>query len=140
MTALLKDQILQYVLDAADKVKNPDRKSNEGKMLFEIYVFQELSKAAAEGLDDAWAKAQKEGILKADDTYRAKGSGEHLVTETDHFSVLMTVKDGAERHDKDMLLTALARKTKLPISTLTTIYDAAKKKGKNSLSKRVLEV
>lgn len=140
MTTPLKDQVLVYCQEALDKVKNPDRKSNEGKMLFEIFVWQELSKVADEGLKDAWKKAEAEGILKPDDTYRAKGAGEHLITESEHFSVLMTVKEGAERHDKDMLLTALVKKTKLPLNTLTTLYDTARKKSKNSLSKRILEV
>lgn len=135
----LKDQLLvetQYILD---KVKNPDRKNNQGAVLFEIFCWQEISKLSEEELRRAWTAAEANGILKADDIYRAKGPGESIAAESGHFSVLMKVSKPRESIDKEKFLTAVAKKARISLPALEELWDANQKVGKASLSKRVLE-
>lgn len=139
----IKDKILEVIHGAVDSpqgVKNPDRRDNQGQHLFELFYWQELSKEADTQVGKLWEKAIEERLLKADDYYRNLGAGEIIGLESEYFSCLMKVSSPRKTIDKEKFLAAVAKKAKLPVSTLEKLWEDNQKEGKASLSKRILEV
>jgi len=138
----IKDQLvtgLNNLVTVLAKKAPSDRKSNIGKYLQDIFVWQEVNKLAADSLKEAWATAQTSGALPFDDELRNKGEGEHIVTESDMFSLVTKVMAPRQNFDRDLFIEKVAKKFKIPVATLTALADASKVDGKAALSKRVLE-
>jgi|SRR6185312_13020734 len=120
-------------------VKNPDRKSNVGTALFEIFIWQELCTLAENKLDAAWEALSEEGLLLDDNKLRAKGPGEYIETESDSFSCIVTVKNPGARINKDKFLEAAARKARISKESLEELWENCCAPTKSPLSKKVLE-
>lgn len=139
----IKDRILEVIHAAADTpqgVRNPDRKSNTGQVLFELFFWQEVQKEAETQTERIWEKAVEGKLVKDDDYYRNVGPGEVIAAESDTFSCLMKVGKGRATLDKEAFLLAVAKKARISVESLQELWDKHQKVGKNSLSKRVLEV
>jgi len=140
---IVRDKILETahaLVDSPAGVRNPDRRSNVGRVLFELYLWQELGKEAEDQLKSLWAKAVEEGLIKEDDHYRNLGPGETIAGESDSFSVLMKVSKARKSLDKEAFLSAVAKKAKIARPALDELWESCSKEGRASLSKRVLEV
>jgi hypothetical protein len=122
-----------------DGVRNPDAKLKVGKLLFDVYVWQELQKYSTSQCKRAWAEAVSEGSVDDDDALREQG-GERTVQLTPHFALQVNVQPGRALFDKDEFIRRVAKKYKLRESSLTMIAEDCKCESKPSLSKKVIEL
>jgi hypothetical protein len=122
------------------EVLAPDR-SNIGRKLYEIYLWQEISKRAKSELDNSWKTAQSPGgqIDKSDEVLRKLDRGEHIVCESNHFSVLVKIDTPRKTFDLEEFITIVSKKYKVPADKLTAMAEACKKDGTAPLTKRVIE-
>ena len=136
MTTLRK-KICDAVVHLGDTVM-PKPKGNL-KVLDVIYYWQEVSTHADKQLKSAWLSAQEAGLVKTDDDMRALGEGEHIVVDSQAFSVLAKVSKPRELFDRDLFIATLVKKYKLERGRLEAIAENCKVPCKPSLSKSVVE-
>lgn len=144
--AKIRDDINELLTGARDgrsridSIRNPDRKSNGGQHLFEIYYWQEITALAEKELKKAWEAAATGGLIKDDDFYR-KTEGETIAAESGSFSCVMKVSAPRKTLDKEAFLDAVARKARVARPWFDELWEThTTKEGKAALSKRVLEV
>lgn len=138
----IKDRILETLHEIPDNsqgIRNPDRKTAAGAVLFELFFWNTVQDEAETQVKKLWAKAVTDKVLKDDDHYRNLGPGETIAAESSTFSCLMKVGKGRNTLDKEAFLAAVARKARISVEALEELWDKHQKEGKNSLSKRVLE-
>ena len=135
----IKEQLAAYLAALGKSVVNPDRKSNTGALLFEIYTAQELATLAEKKAEAAWAQLEEQGLIPSDDKLRRE-EGERIVVESGHLSAMVKVSAPRQTFDKEAFITAVCRKYKLPVAAVTALADSSKKAGKAALGKKVLEV
>lgn len=136
-----KVALSSYLEGIAKFVKRPDIKHNVGSYLGEIFTWQTIEKIAGEKLKAAWKSAKESELIPSDDDMREKyDEDEHIVTESDVFSCIVTVGKPQERFDLEKFVGEVARKYKLDPHRLNQLALSCKKKGTAPLSKRVREV
>lgn len=117
------------------KIKRGD---NFGPILGKLYVLQEMASWAKSELESAWASAATEGVLPPDDDLRAE-QGERIVTESEQFSVIVSVAKPRATFSRDKYITAVAKKYKIDRFRLEGMVASATTDSKPPLSKKVLE-
>ena len=130
---------IQKDLIAAKLTRAPQDKSNVGPTIWPIFYWQVVEDIASKGLKQAWEAAATEGVVNSDDQLRALGEGEHLVVDSNHFSVLASVSKPRLNFDRDLFLDKVAKKYKLDKAKLMALAESCKVEGKAALSKRVVE-
>jgi hypothetical protein len=135
----IKEQLAAYLAGLGKSVVNPDRKSNVGTLLFEVYTAAELANLAEKKAEQAWEQLEVQGLIPSDDKLRRE-EGERIVVESGHLSAMIKVSAPRQTFDKEAFITAVCKKYKLPVAAITALADGAKKVGKAALSKKVLEV
>lgn len=121
-------------------ITNPDRTSNIGAHLHQIYIWQEIAKMAENELKLAWDAAQAEdGICDDDDSLREHGVGETEICNSKHYALVIDVKTPAQRVDGVTFYKALAKAFKTTVAAIERIAGKAKVDNKASLTKRVVE-
>lgn len=137
----LKDQISTYVDDIFKKVGNPDKKkSNEGALLYEAYVFQELNARCEKEYKRAMKELTSSGLIASDDDLREKALGDHIVAESSHFSVLVKLSSPRKMFSKDDFIALASRKLKVKPSVLEALAEECMVDTKKSLAKKIVEV
>lgn len=136
----LQTKLHGAVAEALAKLRNPDRGSNTGKFLFDIFVWQEVSSLADKRLRDAWKAAQVESsVVEPDDVLREKGPGDHITEETDHFSLYVKISEGRKAINRDLFIEKVAKRYKLKVADLEKIAETCRVEGTRACTKRVLE-
>lgn len=143
----MKEEFKQHLLSHLVKIGSDtfgrnitDRKSNVGKYLSDIYTWQETIKYAKERYDEAWKKAQLNGgPIADDDNLRELGKGEHIVTESNSMSCIVTVQDPRRNFSKEKFIALIAKQHKIPVAELESLAERAYKETAPPLSKRVVE-
>lgn len=142
MPQTVKDQVQSFFASLFDPkhggIKCPE-KGNSGKLLFELFVLEELSKLVDAATKRSWAAAVAEGLLDSDDDLRKAALGEQIVAESERFSVIATLSAGRRSIDKDKLVANVARKARISEEAVLELWDASQKMSAPSLKKRVLE-
>ena len=133
---------LSAQMDGLEKmVKRPDSKHNVGRYLGEIFTWQTISKIADAKLKAAWKAAEDDDLIPADDDMREKyDEDEHIVTESDHFSMIVTVGKPRATLDQEKFIGEVARKYKLDQDRLGQLAKTCVKESKAPLTKRIREV
>jgi DNA-directed RNA polymerase subunit H (RpoH/RPB5) len=141
MTEKYKTALIEHLKSLDEFVKCPDRKSNSGALLGEIFTWQEVESYADAELRKAWKNAVMEGLIPNDDTLREKYDlDEHIVTESNAFSCLVTLGTPRKTLDAEALVDKLVKTFKLDRGKVVKVVESSKKEGKASLSKRIREV
>jgi hypothetical protein len=112
---------------------------NKGSYLADIWVAQEIERQADKALAQAWKRAQDDGVVADDDEMRALGVGDHLVSESNDFSVTAKVAKGREIFYKGVFIAAVSKKYKIDIVKLNELAEKCVSNGKLPLTKRVVE-
>jgi hypothetical protein len=133
----LKLKIVNAVIKLAPQVM-PKPKSNT-KCIDVIFYWQEVLSLAEDEVKAAWRAAQEVGLIPSDDDMRALGEGEHIVVDSQLFSVLAKVSKPSERFDRDLFIATLVKKYKLEKARLEAIAESCKVPSKAALSKSVVE-
>lgn len=120
---------------------NPDWKDKRGRALYEIFVWQTICSAAEKSLKAAWKAAQEgpEAFVDEDETLRELGPGDHIVVDTDCFSVMAKLASERSYFTPEHFAEAAFRKWKIKKDDVLRMIEASKLPGKPSLTKRVLE-
>ena len=134
------DKIALQLIAFQKAVTNPDRKSNVGAALFEVYLWQQVLDRAEDNLETAWKALAEEGVIPTDDKLRTQATGDHIEAESEHFSCLVKIASGQNRFNKEDFIAAVAKKFKIPAPKLEALADTCKRKSNPSLTKKVLEV
>ena len=138
---MYKVALSEHMTNLQKFVKRPDGKDNKGSYLGEIFTWQEVSKFADDHLKQAWKAAQENGLIPADDDMREKyDNDEHIVTESNAFSCIVTVGKPRESFDQEKFIGEVAKKYKIDPVRLATLAATCKKEGKAPLTKRIREV
>lgn len=139
-TNKLKDRILEHLVSPQMIKLNPERKNNKGGWLFEIFLWQTIGKHADQALKDAWAAAQREGVVPSDDELRELDQREdHIVAETDFFSVLAKVSAPRGKFDKEKFFDECAKTFKVDRRKVVAVAAKCTTEGNPALSKSVVE-
>lgn len=122
-------------------ISNPDWKDKRGRVLYEIFVWQTICSAAEKSLKAAWKAAQTgpEAFIDEDDELRQLGSGDHIVVDTDCFSVTAKLASERSYFNPEHFADDAVRKWKVKKDDVLRMIEAAKLPGNPSLTKRVLE-
>ena len=122
-------------------VPRPDSKHNVGSYLGEIFTWQEVGKLADEKLKKAWKAAVEDDLIPSDEAMREKyDQDEHIVAESNAFSMIVTVGKPRETFDLEAFVSEVSRKWKINAVVLTKLAAGCKKSGTAPLTKRIREV
>lgn len=138
----IKEKLIDYfdrLNTPASGIVNPDRKSNVGTALYNVFIWQEIASIAEKEEKEAWAELDASRLIPTDDRLR-QTEGERIEAESKHFSLLVKVSKPRQTNDIDAFIALVAKKHKIPKSTLEAYAELTKKVSKASLSKKVLEV
>lgn len=134
----IRRMIEDAILTQMTSILGKSGKSNQ-KYLNVIYFWQEVSALADVGLKEAWREAQESGMVPSDNDMRALGEGDHMVVDTQHFSVLAKVSKPRANFDRDLFIAHLVKKYKLQKARLEALAETCKVPSKRALSKSVVE-
>lgn len=116
-------------------------KANVGKYLFDIFVWQEISRRSKKELEAAWKRGQDPEVLPSDEDLRSLGQGEHIVLDSDHFSCIVTVNKPRSNFKLEKFLLELTKRYKqLKYDELLALANTCKEPGAPPLEKRIVEV
>lgn len=135
LRAGIESQLLQVVGSPI----NPDR-SNSGKILWSIYCWQVICELAERSYKSTWASAVESGLIKKDEDLRQLSPGQHLVTESNKFSVLVKISEPRRNFDRAKFLVEAAKKFKIDKAKLEALVETCMIPGNPSLTKDVVEL
>lgn len=131
--------VTERVREALDGIV-PSRGQANSALLFNVRKWQEAKVYAEAELKKAWKIVQKPiGSTETDDEMRARGTGEHIVSEAGQFSVTAKVASASRTLSIDALVIYMNREHDIPPGDMLRIIEECKVEGTASLSKRVLE-
>ena len=140
MSVTVKDQITVGLDKLVGGLKAPELRKNEGKFYVETFLWQELSSIADKRLKESWAAAQgKDGVIETDDEMRARGTGEHIVSESGSFSCVAKLSAARKVFDRDRFIATAATTFKVKPAVIIAMLDKCTSDGKLPLNKRILE-
>lgn len=136
-----KDKLTRFLekLDGPKAVPCTE-KGNFGRLLYDIYVWQEVADIAKKNLRKAWKTAEDEELIESNEELRKKDEGETIIAESDTLSCVVTVKKGNASFDLDAFISKAASKYKIPKSALQELAKKATKRVQPSVTKRILEL
>jgi hypothetical protein len=115
--------------------QNPDAKDNKGRIIGEIYLWDEIQKIAKSKSDALWDAAEAEGLLKYDDL----STGQHLVAQSPSFVVTASVSEPVRRFDPDTLAKWLFDNKKIPVIITKEQIERAKIPTKSQTRVAIIE-
>ena len=119
-SALVLKELLTTVNRIVDK--SPDV-SDMGKMLAEMYVWDEIAKVAKKNSDGYWNAAEKNGVYDSHNL----DPGTHTLVDSKGFSLIAVVTQPVKRFNQEQLAKLLkASKYKVPEPITKQYCDAAK--------------
>lgn len=134
----VKAEIEKSLTAGLDKLEGIDT-SNVGAFLLAIFYWQEVMAFAEAKLKAAYSQAANEGVFPADDKLRQLGKGEHIVAESDRFSLLASVQDPRLIFDREACFASICRKFGIDRNKLNIVVDQSKRQTTPPLGKYVVE-
>ena len=117
---------------------NPDAKHNQGRLLGEAYMWDEVEAYAKGKSEAAWKALEKEGITPAKDTVEPSTENEFGFSPS--FVGVVKATKRVERFDPETFANALSRsKYKVPVSYTKEALDDAKVPGNPKVSYKIIE-
>lgn len=117
---------------------NPDAKHNQGRMLGEAYMWDEVERYAKSKSEAAWKVLEKEGILPDADTLE-EGAEQEFGFSPSFVGVVKTTRP-VRRFSGEALAVLLAKsKWKVPTSAAKEMIDDAKLPTKPMTSYKIIE-
>lgn len=138
MPSMIKDDVASYLTNMATDCK-PRRMSNLDTALYEAFLWQEAI-SFAEKKYKAAMTALTDAVSTTDDQMRALDEGEHTVSTGNRFCVIAKIGAPKKCFDKEVFITNVAHKWRIPVAKLETMAEVSKKDTKASLSKRIVEL
>jgi hypothetical protein len=136
-----KIALSEHMTNLQKFVKRPDGKDNKGSYLGEIFTWQEIGKYADDRLKQAWRAVVENDLIPADDDMRERyDEDEHIVVESNAFSMIVTVGKPRETFDQEKFIATVARKYKIDLQRLEQLAATCKKESRAPLTKRIREV
>lgn len=134
--------IIKYLsrLGKSNAHVNPDQKSNTGKQLGDIYLWQTASDFCKKQLKSAWALAEASELVPDKDKLRADPVGDHILHHSKKFTLTSKVTNPRRSFDKEEFMKRVGRKYKIPAAELVTISQACIKEGNPAVTLKVLEI
>lgn len=136
------EHLHDYVSTVIEAYTNPDKKSNEGRLLHDIWLWQEVATYADNALKAAWkiAQAGEDAMIPSDDELR-KEPGEAIVADSAHYSAMVRVDAPRRLFNQDAFVAIVARRHGISASKLMGYVEQAKLEGdKAPLTKRIITV
>ena len=135
------EKLRAYIHTTMAAYPNPDRKdkSNAGRMLHEIWIWQECASLAASAEKAAWQAAQLgDHSLIPPDAELREDTGESIVADSDSYSCLVRVDAPRATFDKETFIAIVSREYKIPAAELLRVVERSTKEGTAPLTKRVV--
>lgn len=115
---------------------NPDKRDNKGRILAEMYLYDELEKYAAAKSKDLWAQAEAQNIYDA----KELNEGSHILSESPHFVLTADVSKPVNRFDPTVLANWFNKsKYKIPVIVTKEQIERAKVPGKSTTRLKIVE-
>ena len=132
----IREKINDDLIDA-NISRAPKDNSNTGAYLWPVFYWQTVEDIASDQLKLAYKNGVS--VFGTDDVMRGRGEGEHLIADSNCFSMLATVTKPRQSFDKDLFIAKLCKRYKLERSKLEVIAGECMHPTKAPLSKRVVE-
>lgn len=136
-----KAEILKAItrFGTTNGTKNPDERSNTGRLLGEVFLWETAKDFCASREKAAWAALESMELFDPDEL-RESGPAESIVTKSPNFALSVKVSNPRMMFDKDLFIERVAEAFKIDKHKLIEIATQAKTPSKPPLSKKVLEV
>lgn len=132
----LAAQILKVLGNAVRELEKlaPDQRSNVGKTLASMYIWDEIAKLAKRRSDDLWDRAAKDLY-----TTDALNPGVHTLAESPAFMLVAKISEPVRRFSAEELAKLMKAKYKVPEPMTRQLCDEAKVPTKSSVSLSIME-
>jgi len=137
------EKLHAYIHTTMAAYPNPDQKArgNAGRMLHEIWIWQEAAALAASAEKAAWQAAQLgDNYLIPPDGELRDDAGESVVADSPSYSCVVRVDAPRASFDRDTFIALVSRQYKIPAAELLRIVERSTKGGTAPLTKRVVPV
>jgi hypothetical protein len=133
-----KTDIVRFLSGIVNKsVPNPDAKHNQGRLIGEAFLWDEVERYAKGKSDAAWEQMEKEGIIP---DLNALETGDHELAYSPSFTIQATVTQPVKRFKQEELAQLLAKsKYKVPVSVTVELCDQAKLPGNPQRKIKIIE-
>lgn len=101
--------------------KNPDTKSNTGRLVGRAHMWDQIAKYAKKQSELAWGVLEKEEIVSY-----VESPGIHRLAESPHFTVTDRVSEPRKAFNADALAEALKKRYKVPVPVTKELVEQAK--------------
>lgn len=114
-------------------------RGNKGRMLHEIWVWQEVCALAGAAEKQAWQAAQlgEDSLIPPDAELRLE-SGETIVADSAGYSCVVRVDKPRSAFDRDTFIALVCREYKIPAAEMLRLVERAKAEGTAPLTKRIV--
>lgn len=117
--------------------ENPDAKHNVGRMLGEVFLWDQVAKFAEGKAEDAWADLTKEGLIP---NKKELEPGDHELAYSPSFVVVARVTQPVKQFSRDELAKLMREsKWKVPESATMEMIEQAKVPTTSRASLKVIE-
>lgn len=118
--------------------KNPDEKHNQGRLLGEAFMWDEVEAYAKNRSEAAWKVLETEGIAPAKNTIEASSETEFGFSPS--FLGIVKATKPVSKFDPDTFADMLSRsKYKVPVSYTKEALNDAKVEGNPKVSYKIIE-
>jgi hypothetical protein len=118
-------------------VPNPDAKHNQGALIGQAFLWDEIERYAKAQSDATWKKMEVEGIIPDLSTL---DTGDHELAYSPSFTIHASVSQPVKRFKQEELAQLLAKsKYKVPISVTAELCDQAKLPGNPQRKLKIIE-
>lgn len=133
------EKLQDFIRVTVGSYTNPEPRSNEGRLLHDIWVWQEVAALAGAAEKAAWQAAQlgDDALIPTDAELRGK-AGEAIVADSAAYSCIVRVDGPRKSFDRDTFIALVARKFKIPAADIAQLAELAKVEGASPLTKRVV--
>jgi hypothetical protein len=137
----IRQRIEEHLRVGREDIAAYTDRSNVGQQLYDIFYWQEVLHKATEELKHAWDRAQRQegGLIDTDEDLREMGKGEHIVTESEKFTCVVTVQDPRRNLNPSALIEEVCKKFKTKPQVVEGLIETAKLPTKAPLQKRIVE-
>lgn len=134
------EKLREFLDTTISAYPNPDRRSNEGRLLHEAWLWQEVKQYARDAEAAAWRALQAgdDRLVMSDDELRSHSAGEHIVLDSDTYSCLVSVEEPRRNFDRDTFVALISRKFNISAASLLKYVEMARKDSQPPLTKRIV--
>lgn len=120
--------------------KNPDERSNVGRYLGEIFLWDYAAELCSSKAREAWRLLAADQIISSDDELRATIEAETVIAKSPHFAMSVKVGNPRMMFDQERFIDAISSKFKIDKHKLVELAKECKSPSRAPLSKKVIEI